>query len=128
MNKIKSRLIFLTVGGVGYTVIEILWRGRTHWTMALAGGICFLAFSEIARIFRHKPLLFKAALASFTVTLVELGFGIVVNRIFKIAVWDYSEKRFNILGQICPLYSALWLCLGIIFLPLAYFMNKRMGM
>ena len=79
-EKLKNRLIFLVVGGVGYTVIELLWRGRSHWTMSLAGGICFLSFSEIARIFRHKPLLFKAVLASLAVTLVELGFGIVVNR------------------------------------------------
>ena len=122
---IKKRLIFLTVGGVGYTVIELIWRGRSHWTMSLAGGICFLAFSGIANTLKGYPLILKAAVASVFVTALELGLGLVVNKLFDKEVWDYSDKRFNLLGQICPLYSALWLGLGIVFLPLADFMNKR---
>ncbi len=23
-------------------MVEILWRGYTHWTMTLTGGVCFL--------------------------------------------------------------------------------------
>ena len=26
------------VGAGGYCLLELLWRGRTHWTMALTGG------------------------------------------------------------------------------------------
>ena len=39
----------------------------------------------------------------------------LVNRRLKLGVWDYSNRRFNIKGQICPLYSALWalLCLPV---------------
>ena len=28
-------------------------------------------------------------------------------------VWDYSDRKFNLMGQICPLYSALWFLLCI---------------
>ena len=125
-EKIKNRLIFLVVGGVGYTVIELIWRGKSHWTMALAGGVCFLCFSEIAKALCDKPLILKAALASLIVTAVELGFGLVVNKLFKRNVWDYSDKRFNFLGQICPLYSLLWIGLSALCLPLADYMNKML--
>ncbi len=36
------------LGGQGYCTIEILWRGRTHYSILLAGGIIlmFLAFIQ----------------------------------------------------------------------------------
>ena len=34
----KYLILFLT-GAMVYGIIEILWRGRTHWTMAVLGGI-----------------------------------------------------------------------------------------
>ena len=29
-------------GGCLYVVLELLWRGRSHWTMFLLGGVCFV--------------------------------------------------------------------------------------
>ena len=31
-----------TAGGLGYGGLELLWRGRTHWSMLLCGGVCEL--------------------------------------------------------------------------------------
>ena len=39
--KIERTALFLFVGGISYGLLELLWRGRTHWTMLL-GGVCFL--------------------------------------------------------------------------------------
>mgnify|MGYP007072511315 FL=1 len=36
---LKCALLFL-IGGALYYCIEILWRGHSHWTMAVVGGIC----------------------------------------------------------------------------------------
>ena len=38
---LKCALLFL-IGGALYYCIEILWRGHSHWTMAVVGGICFV--------------------------------------------------------------------------------------
>ena len=35
-------LILGLIGGRLYTWIELLCRGRTHWTMFILGGICFV--------------------------------------------------------------------------------------
>lgn len=126
MKKFKQNAVFFTIGGIGYAIIELLWRGHTHWTMIIAGGMCFIIFSRIAEGFKNKPLIYKAALCSLGVTAIELIFGVVFNIIFKMNVWDYSEIPFNFLGQICPLFTALWGVLGLLFLPLADIINKMM--
>ena len=115
------------MGGAGYAVIELLWRRRTHWTMILAGGICFVIFSLIAEKFREKPLVYKAGLCALSVTAVEFVFGIVFNMIFKMGIWDYSEVPFNLFGQICPLFTLLWGALATVFIPLADIMNKKLA-
>ena len=33
--------VFLT-GAAGYSLLEVIWRGYTHWTMSVTGGICLL--------------------------------------------------------------------------------------
>ena len=35
-------LLIYAAGGLLYGLIEILWRGWTHWSMVLCGGLCFL--------------------------------------------------------------------------------------
>ena len=126
MKRVKRYLTFFVVGGTGYAVIELLWRRRTHWTMILAGGVCFVIFSLVAERFKEKPLVYKAALCSLAVTAVELVFGLIFNIALKMNVWDYSGVPFNFLGQICPLFTLIWGGLGLIFIPLADAMNKKM--
>ncbi len=125
MKRIKRYALFFLVGSIGYALIELLWRGRTHWSMMLAGGICFIIFSVIAEKFENKPLVFKAILAALMVTAVELVFGIIFNIFLGLGVWDYSNEPFNFLGQICLLFTMLWGALSLIFLPIADAINKK---
>ena len=127
MKAAKRHLIFFTVGGTGYAIIELLWRRRTHWTMILAGGICFVIFSIIAERMRERSLIFKAALSALGVTAVELVFGLVFNMALKMNVWDYSGVPFNFLGQICPVFTLLWGALATVFIPIADIMNKKLA-
>ncbi len=126
MARIKRYLTFFIIGGVGYALIEILWRGRTHWSMMIAGGICFIIFSVIAEKLRGQPLLYKAILCALGVTAVELIFGVIFNIILKMDVWDYSGIPLNFLGQICLLYTVIWGFLALVFVPLAELINKKM--
>ena len=38
-----------SLGGLGYGGIEILWRGATHWSMLLTGGVCLLLLEQLDR-------------------------------------------------------------------------------
>lgn len=42
MRKLLKFLILLSSGGLTYVLIELLFRGRSHWSMFLVGGICFV--------------------------------------------------------------------------------------
>lgn len=126
MRLIKKNTIFFASGGIGYGLLEILWRGRTHWSMVIAGGLCFMLFSRVAEKFRHRSLFYKAALCSAGVTAVEFVFGVVFNMVLKKNVWDYSDVPFNVLGQICPLYTVLWGVLGLLLVPVAERLNRRL--
>ena len=110
MRKIQ---IFL-IGALGYGLIEILWRGFTHPSMLLAGGICFLAITEIAGYFTDFSDLKKSILSSFFITAVEMVIGVIVNIGLNLEVWDYSDLPFNILGQVSLIYSILWFFLSFI--------------
>ncbi len=127
MKRLKKNIICFIIGGVGYAMIELLWRGRTHWTMVIAGGIGFIIFSRIAENFKERSLIYKAGLCSLATTGIELIFGIICNMIFKMGVWDYSHIPFNFLGQICLLFTLMWGALGFVFVPLADKINEKLG-
>lgn len=105
------------IGGMGYNLIEILWRGYTHISMFFAGGICFNAFAAIREKFKKSNKLTLAALGALTVTAVEFVTGLIVNLWLKKGVWDYSNRPLNLLGQICPLFTLLWGLLSLFAIP-----------
>lgn len=124
MKSIKKYGLFFVIGAIGYAAIEIIWRGHTHWSMMIAGGLCFVLFSIVAQRLREKNIFIKAAVCAIGVTAIELLFGVVFNIILKMEVWDYSSMPLNLWGQICPLFTLLWGGLAVAFLPIADALNK----
>lgn len=100
-------------GFFGYGLLEMLWRGYTHWTMGLAGGICFLAFYILSKSLAHLRIFYLCSLGALLITGIELVIGCWVNLGLGWQIWDYSDCPFNLWGQICLLYSLYWyfLCL-----------------
>ena len=101
------------MGGIGYGMIELLWRGETHWSMVLTGGACLLAICRVNKLLKSKHILIRAGVSALVITAVELAVGLLVNCWWGMNVWDYSGMFGNVLGQICPLYSFLWFLLCI---------------
>ncbi len=110
INK-KDGKIF-AVGAIGYILIEILWRGHSHWSMAAAGGLSLLAVTKICDKLKNRSLLIKSLIGGGVITLIEFVFGVIFNIFFKMSVWDYSDIPGNFLGQICPQYSLFWCVLS----------------
>ncbi len=108
-----------------YNLIEILWRGHSHWSMFLVGGTCFHLIGRIGTKLRRHSLLTIGAACSIAVTAVEYISGCLFNLRLKLNVWDYSDMPANIKGQICLPYSALWGGLSLLALPVYRFLNKR---
>ena len=107
---VRKYLVLMATGGLLYVVLELIWRGRSHWTMFLLGGICFMALGLINEILPWSLALWKQMLIGVAIITV-LGFltGCIVNLWLGWNIWDYSHLPGNILGQICPQYCLLWL-------------------
>lgn len=113
----KFFLLF-SLGGAGYCTIELLWRGHTHWTMFVLGGVCFYLLFNLFTSASSVPIVVKIILGGITVTAAEFLTGCLVNLLLHWNVWSYADIPHNFLGQICLLYSFLWtlLCIPIAFL------------
>ncbi len=109
-GKFLKPFILLNIGGFLYYFIEILWRGYSHWTMFILGGICFLVIGAINEIFPWEMKFYKQVLIGLSIiTLLEFITGCIVNLWLGWNVWDYSNLPLNILGQICVPYIILWI-------------------
>ena len=109
----KNALIFCA-GGTIYPILEILCRGKTDFSMAIAGGTCLCLIDKVCNIrLQTRPLAEKCLAGSAIITTVEFCVGVVVNLILKMNVWDYSQEPANILGQICIPFSLLWFFITI---------------
>lgn len=101
--KILKKALLFSVGGGAYVMLELLYRGYSHGSMFLAGGVCFLLIGGL----KDLPLGMAVVLGVLSVTAVELLTGLLVNRNYT--VWDYRDQWGNFLGQICPLFMAIWI-------------------
>lgn len=115
MKTVIKNLILFEIGGLIYNLIEILYRGNTHWTMFIVGGLCFLLVGWINKFFSWDLALWKQMLiGGAIITIVEFVSGCIINLWLGWNVWDYSHIPLNILGQVCiPFYFA-WVGLSLI--------------
>jgi len=126
MNLIRRFTAFFLIGSFGYGAIELLWRGYTHWTMLLAGGICFSCFSVVSNKLKGKFFILRAVICALIVTIVEFIFGMIFNVWLQMNIWNYGGLPYNIYGQICPLFTLLWAGLASILLPLVDRLNAHL--
>lgn len=48
-------------------------------------------------------------------TVIEFIAGLIFIKGFKIKLWDYSDRKGNIMGIICPSFSLIWLAVGSLY-------------
>lgn len=101
-------LFLFLLGGQSYCTVEIITRGRTHYSMFFAAGLIFLYLILISEQMKKAPLFEKCLLGAVFITATEFIFGCIFNLKYSLAVWDYSNQPFNVLGQICLPFSILW--------------------
>ena len=48
-------------------------------------------------------------------TLIEFVAGLIFIKGLKIKLWDYSDRKGNLMGIICPSFSLIWLAIGSLY-------------
>lgn len=134
MIKIKTiaeNSILFIIGGILYFLIENLWREYSHFSMFVLGGLCFISigFVKETLLSSKNSLLIQQGVACLTITVLELIFGLVLNSRLGLEIWDYSDLKYNFMGQISLLYTMLWFFLSlptiILYDYLRYWMFKE---
>lgn len=113
MDKIKEMIIVFGTGCFAYALIEVLFRGFTHWTMFITGGLVFCILYYVFNYFREGNILKIGLLGASLITTVEYSVGCIVNLAMGMNVWDYSGNAFNLYGQICPSFFLAWFGISI---------------
>ena len=106
--KIWKNMVIFYFGGMLYLGLELLWRGWSHGSMFILGGLCFLLIGLLDKVFPRMPVLAQMLAGTGIILAVELYGGMILNRWLGWAVWDYSRMPFNYLGQICLPFALLW--------------------
>ena len=124
MKRICKGIILFGIGGLLYILIELLWRGYTHWTMFLVGGLCFLLIGGLNNWYPWEmSIIQQMAISAVIVTVVEFLSGCIINLWLGWHVWDYSDMPFNVMGQICLLFTVLWFLLSLVAIILDDFLR-----
>lgn len=112
--KIALKLIILfIIGAFVYMGIEIAFRGFTHWTMGIVGGLCFVLIGGLNEYFGwDMPFWKQCLIGAVIVTTLELAAGLLLNEVLGLGIWDYSAIPLNFMGQICLPFSIAWFFLS----------------
>lgn len=123
--RLHDNLSMFGLGAGLYPVVELVWRGHTHWTMSFTGGLCTLFIHLCNRRMGSRSLFARCGAGCGVITCTEFAVGCIVNRLLGWNVWDYSGAPLNILGQICPLYCFFWLVLSLPVLAVSSWLERR---
>ena len=81
-------------------------------------GAVIILFAVIP--FRTSPIL-VFILGTISASVLEFVTGFVMERIYKVRYWDYSDKPFNLCGYICLFNSLCW---GVLIILLIYLVHS----
>lgn len=113
-QRFAEAIVLFVFGASIYAAIEIMWRGYTHWSMAVLGGLLFLLIGGLNNWLSWETPLWKQILVgTVTITVAEFISGLILNVWLGLGIWDYSQMPFNLLGQICPQFTVAWAGLSL---------------
>lgn len=99
--------------GALYMVLEGLWRGWTHISMLVVGGVCAFLIGKLNEhpAFYDRKMWQECVIGTIIILILEFTSGCILNLWLGLGIWDYSNEPFNLYGQICLKYAFLWFML-----------------
>lgn len=108
-KRISESMFLWVTGGCIYYFMEITFRGFSHWSMFVVGGLVlvFCTFQGMAMRWK-EGLWIQVFRGTVLVASLEFLTGIIVNKWLGLGVWDYSDQPWNLWGQICVPFLILF--------------------
>lgn len=101
---------------------KIINRGLLMGPYCPIYGFGFLLIDVLLRKYKKKPILLFV-MAMFISTVLEYATSLLVELVFNIRLWDYSQNFMNLNGRICLQTS---LAFGILALIIVYKVNPML--
>ena len=112
---VMKYLFLFIVGGFTYFYLEILYRGFSHFSMIVCGGLAFILCGLLNQNKKYQLTIpVQMIFSCFIITALEFITGYIVNIRLHWNIWDYSSLPYNLYGQICLTYSLIWLILSLL--------------
>ncbi|AKA68563.1 putative ABC transporter permease [Clostridium scatologenes] len=112
-NYLKKDLLLIFIMGALYMVLEGFWRGWTHISMLIVGGLAAFFIGKLNEhpTFYDRKMWQECVMGTLIILMLEFTSGIILNVWLGLGIWDYSTEPFNLLGQVCLPYALLWFLL-----------------
>lgn len=118
-------LLFAIYCFMGWT-LEVIYRSIAQRKFVNAGflfgpfipiyGLGAFIIIVMQHFFQDGHLAARFIVFGLAITLMEYLAGFLSEKIFKMKLWDYSEKKFNLHGHVCLHFSIIWALLALVFL------------
>jgi len=144
-SKTRKNIILMVIMGLVYLLIELFMRivnqemigfqvgldmkhsvfslaGWTSLWMLPIGGLCglFMGYLNEWEWLVKRPVTIQAFIGGIVTAGIELVSGIILNNWLQLGIWDYHNKAFHILGQVCLENTILFIvCAG----PFAFWID-----
>lgn len=126
MKKTMMSSILFFIYGFMYYIIEVLYRGYSHWSMFFLGGLCGVIIGLLNEKNKTISVLKQGIYGALIVTILEFIIGYIVNILLGWNIWDYSNVTFNFLGQICLPFTIIWFILSVFCIYLDDFLREKL--
>ena len=89
------------------------------------GVLCLYAVSNISFGISEEwlDIVIHILLIGVLMTVVEFLAGLIFIKGLHVKLWDYSNRKGNIMGIICPSFSLIWLAVGSLYF---FFLNPSL--
>lgn len=133
MRSLLRSIVLWVYGGTLYYLGEVIYKlalghgEEISWTMLVLAAIIAIPLDQCnEHLPWDMPLWLQAVIGGLGITAAELAAGLLLNVRLGLGIWDYSGMPGNLLGQICPEFTALWVVTAgagiVIFDWLRYFL------
>lgn len=96
------------------------------------GGVCLYAICSLKLSFITSNawrIVVILIICTILMTVIEFIAGYISLRVYHNRLWDYSDRKFNIMGIICPEFSLAWgVCAAIFYFGFMPWLDKACGL
>ena len=118
IKRLLEYILMLCFAGYLYVCLEILFRGFSDVSMLFAASICAIPMIALNNVYSFELDYFvQVMLCGVFCTCVEYMIGrYLVNQQYQL--WDYREMPFNVHGQVCLVFSLVWIVISAVMIPI----------